>query len=218
MSSHQEFYPTGVVRCQHVKVSGIQCNLAALKNQKLCYFHRKTQQRHNQINASRARRSRFALQLPLLEDLDSIQVAIMQVMHLLLSSQIDHKTAGLLLYALQTASSNMLNMDHVPEANQELTLPLPTSERLLSCLNWKEAKAMRKEFVKWGLISDIDYGRFAMDDESPDPLLAAFNQICTTPDDGSWPTNPVTPQVEEQSSHMTCCSEASGQAGTPVSP
>ncbi len=115
MPSHQELYPTGVARCQHIKVSGIQCNLAALKNHKLCYFHRKTQQRHNQIHANRARRSRLALQLPLIEDLDSIQVAIMQVMHLLLSSQIDHKTAALLLYALQTASSNMLNMDQMPE-------------------------------------------------------------------------------------------------------
>ena len=214
MLSYQDRYPTGVARCQHIKVSGIQCNLAALKNQKLCYFHRKAQQRHNQIHANRARHSRFALQLPLLEDLDSIQVAIMQVMHLLLSSQIDHKTAGLLLYALQTASSNMLNMDHVPEANKELSLPLPTSERLLSCLTWREAKAMRKEFVKWGLISDIDYGHFAMSGESPDPLLAAFNQICTTPDDGKWPTNPGTPQVEELSSHMTGCSGAASVPGS----
>ena len=55
----------------------------------------------------RARKARAALDLPVLEDANSIQVALMQVMRLLVSAQIDHKTASLLLYALQTASSNL---------------------------------------------------------------------------------------------------------------
>ena len=47
------------------------------------------------------------LQLPTLEDANSIQMAVMQVMEALLRDQIDNKLAGLLLYGLQIASSNL---------------------------------------------------------------------------------------------------------------
>jgi hypothetical protein len=47
------------------------------------------------------------VQLPTLEDGDSIQMALMQVMEALLRDQIDNKLAGLLLYGLQIASSNL---------------------------------------------------------------------------------------------------------------
>jgi hypothetical protein len=45
--------------------------------------------------------------LPLLEDADSVQMALMQVIQKLACGGLDHKTAGLMLYALQTASSNL---------------------------------------------------------------------------------------------------------------
>jgi hypothetical protein len=45
----------------------------------------------------------------LLEDAHSIQLAIGDVLNALLAGQIDHKTAGLLLYGLQTAASNARN-------------------------------------------------------------------------------------------------------------
>ncbi len=43
----------------------------------------------------------------MLEDANAIQVSLMQTMRLLVSGQIDPKIAGLLLYALQTASVNL---------------------------------------------------------------------------------------------------------------
>lgn len=49
--------------------------------------------------------------LPLLEDANSVQVALMKVIQMLASGSVDHKTAGLILYALQTASSNLRNAD-----------------------------------------------------------------------------------------------------------
>jgi hypothetical protein len=61
-----------------------------------------------------ARRGRAVFELPLLEDANSIQLALMQVMRLILSGQIDGKTAGLLLYALQTASSNLARTNFEP--------------------------------------------------------------------------------------------------------
>jgi hypothetical protein len=52
--------------------------------------------------------------MPVLEDADSIQVALMQVIRLILAGQLDPKIAGLLLYALQTASLNLRHMKLEP--------------------------------------------------------------------------------------------------------
>jgi hypothetical protein len=45
--------------------------------------------------------------VPVLEDANAVQMALMQVMQLLATGRMDHKTAGLMLYALQTASINL---------------------------------------------------------------------------------------------------------------
>ena len=111
-------YPPSIARCQHVKVNGIQCGSPALKNRKQCHFHQKWQQGRIQLNANRARSSRRSFDLPLLEDANSIQVALMQGMRLLLTNQIDHKTAALLFYALQTASSNLRRTNFEPHPTQ----------------------------------------------------------------------------------------------------
>ncbi|HEY6767181.1 MAG TPA: hypothetical protein VI386_20665 [Candidatus Sulfotelmatobacter sp.] len=43
----------------------------------------------------------------MLEDANSVQMALMQVMQMLAMGRIEHKTASLLLYGLQTASANL---------------------------------------------------------------------------------------------------------------
>ena len=107
-------YPHSIPRCQHIKVNGTQCGSPALRRNRLCYFHKSWQQSRIVLNADRARRARTVFDLPLLEDANSIQIALMQVMRLILSGQIDAKTAGLLLYALQTASSNLARTNFEP--------------------------------------------------------------------------------------------------------
>jgi hypothetical protein len=108
------FYPNSIPRCQHLKVNGTQCGSPALKRNHFCYFHKRWNQSRIVLNANRARRARAVLDLPVLEDANSIQIALMQIMRLILSGQIDPKTAGLLLYALQTASSNLKRIDFEP--------------------------------------------------------------------------------------------------------
>lgn len=49
------------------------------------------------------------MELPLLEDANSIQLALTQVLNALLQNHIDPKRAGLALYGLQIASSNLAN-------------------------------------------------------------------------------------------------------------
>jgi hypothetical protein len=63
------------------------------------------------------------LLLPILEDANSIQVALMKVMRLLLANAIPYKTASLLLYALQTASSNLARINFAPPSEQVVTAP-----------------------------------------------------------------------------------------------
>ena len=58
---------------------------------------------------SQFNQARFVV--PLLEDANSVQMALMQVMQLLATGQMEHKTAALMLYALQTASCNLRNTD-----------------------------------------------------------------------------------------------------------
>jgi hypothetical protein len=107
-------YPNSIPRCQHLKVNGTQCESPALRRNHFCYFHKRWQETRIVLNANRARRGRAALDLPVLEDANSIQVSLMQVMRLILSGQVDPKTAGLLLYALQTASSNLSRINFEP--------------------------------------------------------------------------------------------------------
>jgi hypothetical protein len=101
-------------RCQHVKVNGTQCGCPALRRNKLCYFHKRHHDERVQFNLDRLKegrqkdsRRRATIDLPVLEDANSIQVSLMQIMRLIITGQIDAKTAGLLLYALQTASANL---------------------------------------------------------------------------------------------------------------
>ena len=49
--------------------------------------------------------------LPLLEDANSVQMSLMKVIQMLGSGEMDHKTAGLMLYGLQTASINLRNTE-----------------------------------------------------------------------------------------------------------
>jgi len=97
-----------VPRCQHVKLNGTQCGSPALRARRYCFFHDKIRSEQAKIRAS-APAARFAL--PLLEDANCVQVALMKVIQMLGSGTIDHKTAGLMLYALQTASNNLRNVD-----------------------------------------------------------------------------------------------------------
>ncbi|HXM19722.1 MAG TPA: hypothetical protein VN948_00480 [Terriglobales bacterium] len=98
-------YPNSIPRCEHIKINGTQCGSPALRRNHFCFFHKRWHETRIVLNANRARRARVALDLPVLEDANSVQVSLMQVM--ILSGQVDAKTAGLLLYALQTASSNL---------------------------------------------------------------------------------------------------------------
>jgi hypothetical protein len=97
-------YPN-VPRCHYIKVNGTRCGSPALRNQKLCYFHQRWHEQRIRLRGYPNEEN--CVEIPVLEDANSIQMALTQVMRLVLNDKISNKQAGLLLYALQIASANL---------------------------------------------------------------------------------------------------------------
>ena len=93
-------------RCQHIKVNGTQCGSPALRGNCHCYFHA-----HHQLKPA----NDSAFDFPVLEDANAVQIALMQVIRAIADDKIDSKRAGLLLYALQTASFNLKRANLEPD-------------------------------------------------------------------------------------------------------
>ncbi len=106
-------YPVSIRRCKHIKVDGTQCGSPGLRDKTFCHFH----ERWDQDGMSHVVRYKKdePVKLPALEDANSVQVWLAEVMRMLWLRQLDYKSAGLMLYALQTASSNMRRTSFEPE-------------------------------------------------------------------------------------------------------
>jgi hypothetical protein len=125
-------------RCQHLKINGTQCGSPALRRNRFCFFHKRFQDEQIKLSADRARRGVATFVLPVLEDANAIQIALMQVMRLLVSQQIDHKTASLLLYALQTASTNLRMTTFTPLTNDVILDPRDAANTPLDSHIWDD--------------------------------------------------------------------------------
>ncbi len=90
--------------CKHIKADGEFCGSPALREREYCYFHLTARGRRLRMQKQIMKGEFHSLQLPTLEDANSIQVALMQVMDALVRGQIDTKVSGQLLYGLQIAS------------------------------------------------------------------------------------------------------------------
>ena len=86
--------------CTHIKVSGVRCGSPALRGEQFCYFH---QRMHRGVRTPpQARLHPIAL----IEDEESIQAALMEVINALMRNTIDLKRATLILRALHIAVKN----------------------------------------------------------------------------------------------------------------
>ncbi len=113
-------YP--IAPCQHIKKNGSQCGSPALRNQQFCYFHDRCRPLIQDASGS-ALYPPAPFFLPRLDDANSIQRALAKVCQNLLHRRLDPKKAGVLLYAIQLASSNL----HRPNKNksQKKSAPSP---------------------------------------------------------------------------------------------
>jgi len=105
-------YPNHILRCQHIKVNGTQCGSPSLRETRYCYYHIRYHWLELQALEDN---SEWRQYLPTLEDANSIQVSLAKVMERLAMQEIDHKTAALMLYALQTASMNLKRTSLEPQ-------------------------------------------------------------------------------------------------------
>src|SRR5437870_2347945 len=104
-------------QCEHIKANGLRCGSPALRQRRYCYFHFCA----HDLRRRRRQQPNAPFVLPLLEDANSIQMAIQQVAEAVLEERIDNKRAGLLLFALQTAACNLKNTDFDPKQLREAT-------------------------------------------------------------------------------------------------
>jgi len=93
--------------CTHVKVNGIRCGSPALRGERFCYYHQRALR--GVRTPPRARLHPIAL----IEDPQSIQFALMEVINALLRDTIDIRRAGLILRALHIAVKNIQNRNYV---------------------------------------------------------------------------------------------------------
>src|SRR5271157_2329649 len=101
---------SAAARCRHIKVNGTQCGSPALRKKSFCFYH----QQNRPLTVECYSEGEYAtgeIALPVFEDAHSIQTVIRQIVQMLLQKRIERKTASLLLYALQIASSNLKRME-----------------------------------------------------------------------------------------------------------
>lgn len=108
-------------RCRWVRQDGTGCGSPQIRKHIYCYAHK-------QMMESRA----LALRLPALEDANAIQISLMRVQKALIDDTITAKKAGLLLYSLQLAMTNVGQTTFGEADEQELVTELVDEQEALS--------------------------------------------------------------------------------------
>jgi hypothetical protein len=85
--------------------------------------------------------------LPSLEDANSIQVALAEIVRLLATNQIDHRPAGLMLYALQTASANLRMTSFEPEPTRVVIDQQCVEQRPIGATAWSTVEGCEYDDV-----------------------------------------------------------------------
>src|SRR5438874_4151441 len=132
------YYEYRVPRCQHLKTNGTQCGSPALRNGEYCYFHRRWRMTTVDLSHS-AHHVTSEFVLPVLEDADSIQITLGQIMRMIVCRQVDTKSAGLLLYALQIASTNLRRTGFEPYHRNVTVNLFRVPERIIGDEAWSPA-------------------------------------------------------------------------------
>src|ERR1700722_9657797 len=97
--------PTRRYRCRHVFTDGHRCGSPSLRTQEVCYYH------HVSRRDPRLAPGHGMFLMPRIDDRAAVQIAIYDVLARITLRDIDLKTAGMLLYGLQIASSNLTQQE-----------------------------------------------------------------------------------------------------------
>ncbi len=92
-------------QCRHIFTDGHRCGSPCLRQEDFCYYHHTTRR---PVQDPRQRQTRTVLfDLPMPEDRAAIQLSIGEILRRIARNEIDPRRAGLLLYGLQIASTNL---------------------------------------------------------------------------------------------------------------
>jgi len=91
--------------CRHVKEDGTYCGSPSLRDRKYCYYH--LMQRGRRLRRARALRDNlpYRLEIQSLDNLYAVRAALTDIAQALAAGQLDPRTAGKLLYAIQQVSA-----------------------------------------------------------------------------------------------------------------
>jgi hypothetical protein len=92
-------------QCRHIRVNGLRCGAVSLRGESLCFYHHSSRRRRHQPPTGDPQLEHIPV--PLIEDRASIQIALNDIIARIATNAIDPRRAGLILYALQIASSNL---------------------------------------------------------------------------------------------------------------
>jgi hypothetical protein len=154
-------YPKSVARCQHIKVNGTQCGSPALREEQYCYYHMRWHA--TRMSVLLKERERWIAGLPTMEDANSIQVGLAEVMRLLVTQEVDHKTGALLLYAMQTGSANLKRTSFEPEPTQVVIDRECVEQRPLGATAWSKVEGREYDELETADLTTDDSKKVVVD-------------------------------------------------------
>ncbi len=113
-------------RCRHIKVNGTQCGSPALRHNNFCFYHQQNRPTLTDCYYNPDEYPTGLIALPVFEDAHSIQTVIRKVVQMVLQNSLERKTAGIVLYALQIASSNLKRMELEKPQPEQVVIDLET--------------------------------------------------------------------------------------------
>jgi hypothetical protein len=109
--------------CRHVKEDGAYCGSPALRERKYCYYH--LMQRGRRLRRARALRDNlpYRLEIHSLDNVYAVRAALTDIAQALAAGQLDARTAGKLLYAIQQVSSANRRIEQMEAAAAKDRVP-----------------------------------------------------------------------------------------------
>jgi hypothetical protein len=114
--------------CHHVKEDGTYCGSPALRNRKYCYSHLK--ERGRRLRRARALRDNvpYRVEIQSLDNPYAIRSALTEIAQALAAGQLDSRTAGKLLYAIQLVSTQNRRIEQMEAAAAKDPVPVGSDD------------------------------------------------------------------------------------------
>jgi hypothetical protein len=124
--------------CRHVKEDGTYCGSPALRDRKYCYYH--LAQRGRRLRRARALRDNlpYRLEIHSLDNLYAIRAALTDIAQALAAGQLDPRTAGKLLYAIQQVSATNRRIEQMEAAAAKESTDPDNDSRIQECPDFEK--------------------------------------------------------------------------------